>query len=202
MARLLPALLLLYGLFIAAITAITRISARQTRIIAFTVLFLTVGLLAIAALVAVSVIIERPTLELLFSLCENIAVLVMVVATVACAVRRAHLSDRKTLTVHFDTVSFLTRASRLLFFCCRHLLLHVLSYSPLHQRHPKRVLLIILFQQLTGGLLLCLLIEAGEGKHGVGRYVLMCLYESERVVDVAYGRHVEDDRVVILGEVA
>ena len=50
MARLLPALPLLYGLFIAAITAITRISACQTRIIAFTVLLLTVGLLAVAAL--------------------------------------------------------------------------------------------------------------------------------------------------------
>jgi len=202
MARLLPALLLLYGLFIAAITAITRISACQTRIIAFTVLLLTVGLLAVAALVAVSVIIERPTLELLLCLCDNIAVFVVVVAAVACAVGRAHLSDRETLTVHFDTVSFLTCASRLLFFRRRHFLLQVLSVPPLHQRHPKRVLLVIFFQQLAGGLLFCLFVEAGEGKHGGGWYVLMCLYESERVVDVAYGRHVEDDRVVILGEVA
>jgi hypothetical protein len=47
-----------------------------------------------------------------------------------------------------------------------------------------------------------LFIEAGEGEEGVGGDVLMCLYEFECVVNVVDGGHVEDDRVVIMGEVA
>ena len=127
---------------------------------------------------------------------------IVVVASVACAVGRAHLSDGEALTVHFDAVSFFTGTSSLLFFCRRHLFLKVLSDPPLHQRHAQRILLIVLFEQLTGGLLFCLFIEAGEGEHGLWCDVLMCLYEAECVVDVAYGGHVEDDCVVILGEVA
>ena len=161
-----------------------------------------IGLLAVAALVVVSIIIERPSFELLFGFGEDVCVFIVVVASVACAVGRAHLSDGEALTVHFDAVSFFTGTSSLLLFCRRHLFLNVLSDSSLHQRHAQRVLLIILFQQLAGGLLFRLFIEAGEGEYGLWCDVLMCLYELECVVDVAYGGHVEDDCVVILGEVA
>lgn len=53
-----------------------------------------------------------------------------------------------------------------------------------------------------GGLLILLFIEAGEGEYGVGANVLIGLYESERVIKVGDGGIVEDDGVVIVGEVA
>jgi hypothetical protein len=53
---------------VTAIAAITGFRASQSCVIAFAVLLLAVSLLAVAALVGVSVIIERPALELLFGL--------------------------------------------------------------------------------------------------------------------------------------
>lgn len=53
-----------------------------------------------------------------------------------------------------------------------------------------------------GGLLVGLFIEAGEGQKGVGCDILVCLYEPEGVINVGYGGVVEDDRVVIVWEVA
>jgi hypothetical protein len=54
----------------------------------------------------------------------------------------------------------------------------------------------------VGGLLVGLFIEAGEGQNGVGGDIMVCLYESEGVINVGYGGVVEDDRVVIVREVA
>jgi hypothetical protein len=99
------------GLLIAAITAITGFSAGQACIIALAVLFLAVGLLAVAALVGVAVVIEGSAFELLFGLCEDGGMFVMVEAAVACALGGAHLSDGEALTVHFDAVCFLAGAS-------------------------------------------------------------------------------------------
>lgn len=53
-----------------------------------------------------------------------------------------------------------------------------------------------------GGLLVGLFIEAGEGQNGAWGDIMMGLYESERVINVGYGGVVEDDRVVVVREVA
>jgi hypothetical protein len=59
----------------------------------------------------VSIVIERSTLELLFGLCEDVFMFVMIEAPVAAAVGGAHLSDGEALAVHFYAVSFLAGAS-------------------------------------------------------------------------------------------
>lgn len=148
----------------------------------------------------VAVVGEGPGLELLLGLCEDWFVVCVVVAPVACAFWGAHLTNREALAIHLDAISLLAGTSSL-FPPIRSTLLILLHPCSLHNAQPKRIVLPII-NQLASALLLVRFIEAREGESIGVRDVMVCLNESEGDVGVGDDGVIEDDGVVVVGEVA
>lgn len=124
----------------------------------------------------------------------------VVVAPVACAFWGAHLTNREALAIHLDAIGLLACTTSL-FPPIRSTLLILLLPCSLHNAQPKRIVLPII-NQLASALLLVRFIEAREGESIGVRDVMVCLNEPEGDVCVGDDGVIEDDGVVVVGEVA
>lgn len=148
----------------------------------------------------VAVVGEGPGFELLFGLYEDWFMVCVVITAVTCALWGAHLANREALAIHLDAISLLAGTSSLFPPIRSSVLILLLPYS-LHNAQPKRILVPII-NQLASALLRVRFIEAREGESIGVRDVMVCLNESEGDVVVWEDGVIEDDGVVVMGEVA